>query len=148
MKSTIAFCVGIALAALSAEAQRSQPIPLDEHAQLCVNGHPRPRSTHVTYGGLTPMRGYQRDHWLSLCLGGRDDADNIWYQPIDDARRKDKVERHLCDRYCSGGMSLEHAVACENTWQSTYYQIYGEWPGHVGAEFESDRTSFAASDCR
>jgi hypothetical protein len=30
--------------------------------QLCVNGHPAPRPSDVTYGGLPPHPGYERDH--------------------------------------------------------------------------------------
>ena len=33
VRRSLAFCAGLALAALSAEAQQSQPIPLDEHAR-------------------------------------------------------------------------------------------------------------------
>src|SRR2546427_782625 len=72
----------------------------------CINGHPAPRAHNITYAGLPPRHGYQRDHRLSLCLGGTDTADNVRYQPIGEARHKDKVEWYLCEQYCAGRMGL------------------------------------------
>jgi hypothetical protein len=76
---------------------------------LCINGHPIPRSHSITYAGLSPRHGFQRDHRVPLCLGGADDASNVWYQPIAEAEIKDRLEWATCEAYCRGDISLEQA---------------------------------------
>jgi len=77
---------------------------------LCVNGHPSLRQAGVTYyGGLPPKAGYQRDHRIPLCLGGADTRENVWYQPLDEARAKDAREWAACEAYCAGRITLEQA---------------------------------------
>jgi hypothetical protein len=61
----------------------------------------------VTYGGLRPEHGFQRDHCIPLGLGGADDRSNVWLQPEDKARRKDKAEWQAIEAYCRGGITLE-----------------------------------------
>jgi hypothetical protein len=39
---------------------------------LCVDGHPAHRRANVTYGGLPPKPGAERDHVIPLSLGGAD----------------------------------------------------------------------------
>ena len=76
----------------------------------------------ITYGNLRPRRGYERDHFISLCLLGQDVAarnptrppgpdnpGNVWYQPYPQARQKDGDEDRLCDEYRHGKISLERA---------------------------------------
>jgi hypothetical protein len=78
---------------------------------LCIGGHPAPRSHSVTYGGLHTRPGYERDHIIPLCLGGTDTRDNLQYQPTHEARAKDVRERHACEAYCRGDVSLDAARA-------------------------------------
>ena len=78
---------------------------------LCVDGHPAHRSPDVTYAGLPPKHGYQRDHIIPLCLGGPDTRDNLQYQPIAEAKLKDAQERQACEAYCRGQISLDQARA-------------------------------------
>jgi hypothetical protein len=95
--------VGFMLAALVAYAA------IGDEPPLCVEGHPAPRRPYVTYGGLEPRHGYQRDHWVPLCLGGPDIASNVYYQPIEEARRKDVEERELCEAVCRGDLDVDAA---------------------------------------
>ena len=77
---------------------------------LCINGHPTPRDPGVTYGGLQPRHGFERDHIIPLCLGGPDTPENVQYQPLAEAIRKDIDERRLCEAYCHGDISLQDAI--------------------------------------
>ncbi len=61
------------------------------------------RPAHVTYGGLTPMHGYERDHRVPLCLGGADTRGNVFYEPLEEALVKDRAERNACRYVCAAG---------------------------------------------
>ena len=77
----------------------------------------------ITYGGLRPRLGYERDHFISLCLLGEDVAardpsrppgpdnpGNVWYQPEGAARLKDNDDEDpLCRAYRDGQVSLPDA---------------------------------------
>lgn len=84
-----------------------------EHFSLCVDGHPRKRLPNcppsvvdpgvcISYGGLEPRPGYERDHIVPLCAGGPDTPDNMQYQPLAEARKKDVLERRMCEELCRG----------------------------------------------
>jgi hypothetical protein len=76
---------------------------------LCINGHPAPRQSGVTYGGLRPGHGFQRGHCIPLGLGGADEPGNVWLQPEGEARRKDAAEWQAIEAYCRGEITLEEA---------------------------------------
>lgn len=78
-------------------------------APLCINGHPAKRLPNISYAGLPPRHGYQRDHIIPLCLGGPDTRDNLQYQPLDQAYAKDQLERQACEQYCRGEITLDQA---------------------------------------
>lgn len=78
--------------------------------ELCSLGHPTKRPP-VTYAGLRPRNGFQRDHFIPLCLRGPDTKENVWYQPLDEAAEKDLEEWTLCEAMCRGEISLTQAVA-------------------------------------
>ncbi len=61
------------------------------------------RPNKVTYGGLAPRAGFERDHRVPLCLGGSDTRDNVWYEPITEASEKDAAERNACRHACALG---------------------------------------------
>ena len=61
------------------------------------------RPNRVTYGGLAPRAGYERDHRVPLCLGGPDTRDNVWYEPLAEAHEKDIAERNACRHACALG---------------------------------------------
>jgi hypothetical protein len=77
----------------------------------CIDGHPLPRSNHVTYGGLPTVPGYVRDHIVPLCLLGPDTKDNVQYQPTELSIDKDAMERRACEQYCSGYITREQGSA-------------------------------------
>ena len=72
----IAFCAGLVLSGVA----QAQSLP---NNPLCVHGHPARRAAHVIYGGLPHRPGYQRDHYISLGLGGSDIRANVHYQRCD-----------------------------------------------------------------
>jgi hypothetical protein len=63
-------------------------------------------------------RRYVIDHLVPLELGGANTIANIWPQPKNEAKRKDRVEALLHERVCSGAMSLPAAQnAIRTNWQ-------------------------------
>jgi hypothetical protein len=101
-----------------------------EQDMLCVGSHPAPRRPNVTYGGLLPRDAYIRDHRVPLCIGGDDTPTNVWYQPRDEAKDKDRLERYACESYCSGAISLTNAKNLFINLETSYLQIFGETPPH------------------
>jgi hypothetical protein len=66
------------------------------------------------YGAANcPSRDWEVDHLISLELCGLDSKENLWPQPIAEARVKDHlVEDVLPKLICSGKISLEDAQKC------------------------------------
>jgi hypothetical protein len=95
---------------------------------LCENGHPTERARNVTYGGLPPRPGFERDHVLPLCLGGSDIAVNVQSQPWPEAHDKDRLERYSCEHYCDGSLPLLSAQALFADWRASYRKVFGEDP--------------------
>jgi hypothetical protein len=62
-----------------------------------------------------PHPDYEIDHLVPLCLGGSDDASNLWPQPrrsIEptwNAEAKDRLERKLCNLVCDQLLDLGDA---------------------------------------
>jgi len=77
----------------------------------CINGHPAHRRTDVTYGGLQPLHGYQRDHYVSLELLGPDTRANVHYQVLAFAHMKDGDEHRAGEWYCAQIMTLPQGRA-------------------------------------
>jgi len=63
---------------------------------------------------------YEEDHFIPLELGGAPrDPNNLWPQPWDQARRKDRWEYALNRAVCAGRMSLadaRHKIANPSLW--------------------------------
>ena len=79
-----------------------------------------------------PGKHFEIDHLVSLELGGSNDLTNLWPQPIDQARMKDKLENYLHREVCGGTITLEHAQQAISTdWASAYHEM--EKPAHVPA---------------
>lgn len=91
--------------------------PAQSEKALCVDGHPRHRASYVSYGGLPPRHGFERDHIVPLCLGGADSRDNVQYQPWPDASIKDRREWAACEAFCRGQLSMERARAYVAGWR-------------------------------
>lgn len=74
---------------------------------------PLKRQQITQYGYAdTNLADYEEDHLVPLALGGAPrDPRNLWPQPIDQARVKDRDEAHLQGEVCSAAMTLADARA-------------------------------------
>ena len=64
--------------------------------------------------GMQPPQGAERrdweiDHLVPLCLGGADEAANLWPQHRSSYRRKDALEAYGCREVCRGATPLAEA---------------------------------------
>jgi hypothetical protein len=64
--------------------------------------------------GIEPPQGAARgeweiDHLIPLCLGGADEAANLWPQHEATYRAKDRLEVRACREVCAGRLSLSDA---------------------------------------
>ena len=86
--------------------------------------------------GITPPHGSARadweiDHLIPLCLGGADEAANLWPQPSDRLvgvgfgfESKDKIEAAACRAVCRGGDNLQDVQShFLNNWRERYGEI-------------------------
>lgn len=80
------------------------------------------RAVCAAYGARgCPGPEWEIDHFIPLELGGSNDSFNLWPQPIDDAREKDRVENWLHRQVCHGDMLLEDAQRfIEIDWVAVY----------------------------
>ena len=82
-------------------------------------GLPRGKRSYVDADGKRHPA-YEVDHLISLELGGSPtDLRNLWPEPLDSAKRKDRVENALHERVCSGREPLakaQHDIARD--WRS------------------------------
>lgn len=60
--------------------------------------------------GIEAYWNYELDHWIPLCLGGYDTANNLQFQPWAEAQRKDEDEWRLCEAVCAGTMTQQDAI--------------------------------------
>lgn len=71
--------------------------------------------------------GYEHDHIVPLGLGGADTEANLQWQPLDEARRKDALERFACRavcRYHSVGLAEAQAWFL-GRWQDQMWRVGG-----------------------
>lgn len=61
---------------------------------------------------------YEFDHFIPLNCGGSNDPKNLWPQPLDEARLKDKVEDAVYRGLNDGTMSQEEGVEKIRAWHS------------------------------
>jgi hypothetical protein len=67
--------------------------------------------------GIEDPWNYELDHYIPLCLGGPDTAENLRFQPWPQARLKDEDEAMLCREVCNGNLTVEEAVtALHSAW--------------------------------
>ena len=62
---------------------------------------------------------YEFDHLIPLSAGGSDDFENIWPQPISEAREKDKVELDIYNNLNSGAIGQDQAIQEIKGWFAT-----------------------------
>jgi hypothetical protein len=98
------------------------------------------KAAEFTTYGIKPTDspfGYEIDHFVSLELGGTNDADNLWPEPYCQpgtggktcfgAREKDVVETSLAHRVCAGKVTLAEAQQIiETDWYKEYLSIKGK----------------------
>jgi hypothetical protein len=61
-------------------------------------------SVYRLYGIPYAQHGqYELDHLIPRCLGGADKVENLWPQPLEEARAKDAVEARICRAVCNAG---------------------------------------------
>lgn len=85
----------------------------------------------MEYGGTRncPGPGYEIDHLVGRELGGASEPGNLWPQPIDQAKVKDRLETELHNQVCSGKMTLDDARhAIETNWIEAYTKYVGPLP--------------------
>ena len=105
--------IGLALSLLigtPSPAMAEGEVATTDIGEVCARdagGHFTYSRTHRGVPELPPVRGYERDHLVPLCLGGADNADNLQYQLWPEARRKDQIEAAICRAVCGGKMSLQ-----------------------------------------
>ncbi len=85
-----------------------------EHIARCerhVTSTEKARITNL-YGSIpkSEWKNYEFDHLIPLCAGGSDDIENVWPQPIRQARQKDVVEDEVCRAMKAGTMTQEEAI--------------------------------------
>ena len=59
---------------------------------------------------------YEFDHLIPLCAGGSNAPENLWPQPIDEAKEKDKLEDSVCRRMKAGTLTQANAVQEVHDW--------------------------------
>lgn len=92
-------------------------------ATICATAFHTGRYRHVTEktkraicqrDGATPCDGrhFEIDHLIPVEIGGSNRPDNLWAQPIAQARIKDQLENRLHRAVCAGRLSLPAAQQC------------------------------------
>ncbi|MBC7457880.1 MAG: hypothetical protein H7235_06350 [Bdellovibrionaceae bacterium] len=70
------------------------------------------------YGNIprTDWPKYEFDHYLPLCAGGSNNIQNLWPQPISEAKQKDVIEVQVCSGLKAGTMTQDVALQKINDW--------------------------------
>lgn len=69
---------------------------------------------------------YEIDHLIPRELGGADDVENLWPQPLTEARLKDHLENFLHRAVCSGAIGLHDAQQqLRDDWPRAYERMRG-----------------------
>lgn len=104
MKTTSRLALAVALACFLAPAAFAEigAVASIDQAEVCAEdgrgGSAYSRAHRTSHG---PGRaGFEHDHIVPLCLGGADTEANLVWQPLDDAREKDKLEAYACQQVC------------------------------------------------
>ncbi len=104
MKTTSRLALAVALACFMAPAAfaGAGAVASTDQAEVCAEdgrgGSAYSRAHRTSHG---PGRaGFEHDHVVPLCLGGADAEANLVWQPLDEAREKDKLEAYACQQVC------------------------------------------------
>lgn len=65
-----------------------------EHGTIKIRAYPR---------GMESRTGFERDHLIPLSVGGDPRSpDNVWYEPIEQAHKSDRIEVREWREVCAG----------------------------------------------
>jgi hypothetical protein len=102
---------------------------------VCRTPSPPRRVTKTMYDHvyaaykITDRTGFVLDHLISREIGGADDEANLWPQPTEQAKVKDKLENKLHTLVCSGQLDIRLAQKREAAnWVSAYNRYVGSIP--------------------
>ena len=91
----------------------------DEHIAHCARHVTKDMKLEIAdhYGiDEADFSDYEFDHWYPLAIGGSTDIENIFPQPIDEAKVKDKLEEDLYKEMSSGDITQKEAVDRIDQW--------------------------------
>jgi len=107
--------------------------------RVCASGYARHMRNKLSdktklevyrrYGIKKDSKKFNIDHFIPLSLGGTNDIENLWVEPIlknAGWREKQYVETYLHRKVCSGEMSLQDA---QERIQDDWHKIYREMRG-------------------
>lgn len=104
----------------SASDPNFQKYDYPEHIARCKRNVNAAEKQQVAdeYGNLpkSEWTNYEFDHLIPLCAGGSDDVRNIWPQPLDQAKEKDKLEDEVCKAMAAGTMTQAEMEAKVHAW--------------------------------
>lgn len=73
--------------------------------------------------GWRERRDWEIDHRVPLCLGGADEAANLWPQHRESYPKKDDLEAYACRMVCRGAVPLAEAQAWFlGDWRVAYHR--------------------------
>ncbi len=70
-----------------------------------------------------PRGPYEFDHLISLEIGGVNDIDNLWPEPLRLAKKKDQAEDYLHRLVCSDKILLKDAQESIKNWPAVYEEM-------------------------
>jgi len=129
-KLLLLYALFLSLPVLAAGAINPDVTQNNIHQTICVKGYTktiRPPSTYTTKLKIKQLHAmglkgsasdYEEDHLIPLELGGHPtDPANLWPEPWDDAKKKDKLENKLHKKVCKGEMTLLEAQDFFSNWK-------------------------------
>jgi|SRR5919202_3026801 hypothetical protein len=90
-------------------------------------GRNQHKGTVLKRYGISPSDAekYWIDHLVPLELGGTSDISNLWPQPIEEEKVKDKLENRLKQNVCGGSLTLKKAqFLLIQDWRAAYVKNF------------------------
>ncbi|MFZ3228918.1 MAG: hypothetical protein WA160_01845 [Pseudobdellovibrio sp.] len=81
-------------------------------------GNPEKAEVAKNYGNIPASEwvNYEFDHYIPLCAGGSNNIQNLWPQPIAEAKQKDVIEVQVCTALKAGTMTQDQALQKIHDW--------------------------------
>lgn len=81
-------------------------------------GNPEKAEVAKNYGNIPASEwvNYEFDHFMPLCAGGSNNIQNLWPQPIAEAKQKDVIEVQVCTALKAGTMTQDQALQKIHDW--------------------------------